>query len=57
VNLRGLLPVRSPQGAARCFRASLLGEETGPDLLLCLVGVAGFEPTTSSSRIRIGGLM
>jgi hypothetical protein len=43
-------PVVSQQSPGNEKRASLPSKDAGPDLLFCPVGVAGFEPTTSSSR-------
>ena len=44
------LPDFSQEGPETRNRAGVPSKETGPDLLFCSVGVAGFEPTTSSSR-------
>ncbi len=47
-----LLPVCSPRGPRNEIRAGLPSGKTGSDLVLHLVGVAGFEPTASSSRTK-----
>src|SRR2546421_256726 len=40
------------EGSETRIRAGLRCRKTGPDLAFCSVGVAGFEPTTSSSRTK-----
>ncbi len=50
--MQDLLPVCSPNRSGNEIRAGLPWKETGPDLLVRSVGVAGFEPTTSSSRTK-----
>jgi hypothetical protein len=52
VTSQDLLPEFSREMPQTQFGAGLPGREIGPDLLLPLVGVAGFEPTTSSSRTK-----
>jgi hypothetical protein len=52
VTFQDLLPIRSPEALGSGIRATLPAWETGPGLLFCSVGVAGFEPTTSSSRTK-----
>src|SRR5207248_10387367 len=46
------LPEFSREGLETQIRAGLPWRKTGPDLHLLAVGVAGFEPTTSSSRTK-----
>src|SRR3712207_689184 len=46
------LPRCSPLGPGNEIRACLPLGETSPDLVFHLVGVTGFEPTTSSSRTK-----
>jgi hypothetical protein len=46
------LPSGSPRGIRNAIRAGCPSRETGPDLHFCSVGVAGFEPTASSSRTK-----
>jgi hypothetical protein len=46
------LPSFSRTGWESRFRAVPSWRETGPDVLVWLVGVAGFEPTASSSRTK-----
>ncbi len=46
------LPSHSPMGSGNEIRTGSLIGKTGPELVFCLVGVAGFEPTTSSSRTK-----
>ena len=52
MTFQDLLSFRSPEGSGRRIRAGSPLGVTGPGLLLCCVGVAGFEPTTSSSRTK-----
>ncbi len=47
-----LLQGRSKAAAPGTVKAGSLTEETGPGLAFRTVGVAGFEPTTSSSRTK-----
>jgi hypothetical protein len=56
VSRQDRLPVVSQGASENEIRAGLPSGETGPDLLVCAVGVAGFEPTTSPSRIRSGSI-
>jgi hypothetical protein len=57
VTLQDRLPRCSPIEPRTQFRASTPERETSPDLHLTLVGVTGFEPTTSSSRSRPGSMI
>jgi hypothetical protein len=50
VNYQDRLPVGSPGVSESEIRTSVPVREAGPDLRFHSVGVAGFEPTTSSSR-------
>ena len=52
MNVRDHLPDFSQTAWENEIRAALPVGETDPDLWLCSVGVAGFEPTTSSSRTK-----
>jgi hypothetical protein len=47
-------PTRPAQRPEERFRAGLRGGSTGPGLVFRVVGVAGFEPTASSSQTRKG---
>jgi hypothetical protein len=46
------LPGFSRAGLWTWIRAGSLTGRAGPELVFCAVGVAGFEPTTSSSRTK-----
>jgi hypothetical protein len=46
------LPEFSPTDPENDIRAALRDRRTVPDLVFRAVGVAGFEPTTSSSRSK-----
>ena len=47
------LPPTCPPGRPmERFRAGLRGWRIGPELVFLVVGVAGFEPTASSSRTK-----
>src|SRR5262245_634534 len=52
---RDRLPDFSQSSGENEIGAHFPWRETDPDLVFGAVGVAGFEPTTSSSRIRLGG--
>ena len=46
------LPDHSQSGVRTQFRAGLPERKTSPELVFLRVGVAGFEPTASSSRTK-----
>ena len=52
MKVRPPAPTQPQEATQQRFRAGLPERKNGPELAKPLVGVAGFEPTTSSSRTK-----